>query len=215
MPRPKVKICGITNLEDARFCAAAGADYLGFIQVPESPRYVDPGLCKEIIQWVFGAQPVAVFVNESVEAVNELVRQAGFALVQAHGDEDPAWCAAVDVPVIKSLSVAPGTSRDELRRRIDTYAPHVRAVLLDTFSLAERGGTGRSFDWAVAEGLSDAAPLFLAGGLSPENVIEAAQAVHPYGIDVSSRIEESPGRKDFDRVTALFDRLEDHFGPRS
>ena len=212
MVRPKVKICGIKSLEDARFCAAAGADFLGFIQHRPSPRNISPDLCRDIIEWIHGARPVGVFVNESASTVNAVVAATGFEFVQAHGLETPDWCASIDVPVVKAIQVGPGATSDSLRFRMDPYVPFVTAFLLDTRDADLPGGSGRVFDWSLAEGLSTEFPLFLAGGLSPDNVIEAVDRVAPYGIDLSSRLEEAPGRKDFGRVAALFEALETRFG---
>ena len=128
----KLKICGITNLADARFCAAAGADYLGFVQYEGSPRHITPGDAAEIIAWMYGPKAVGVYVNASAEEINRTAEAAGFDLVQLHGVEPPEVCAAVERPVVKALHVAPGTTVDDLRRLMDRYAPHVEAFLLDT-----------------------------------------------------------------------------------
>ncbi len=213
MVRPKIKICGITSLEDARFCAAAGADFLGFVQHPASPRAIAPERSRDIIEWIHGSRPVGVFVDEEAQTVNALVAQTGFEFVQAHGQESPEWCASIDVPVIKAITVGPEDTSGALRRRMDPYVPFVAAFLLDTRDVHLTGGTGRVFDWSLVDGLSSIFPFFLAGGLSPENVVEAIDRVSPYGIDLSSRLEDAPGRKDFARVAALFDALETRFGP--
>lgn len=212
MVRPKIKICGITSLEDARFCAAAGADFLGFIQHPHSPRAVSPDLARDIIAWIHGSRPVGVFVDEAVAKVHAVAAQTGFELVQAHGNESPEWCAAIDLPVIKALHVGAEATKETLGRAMDPYAPYVTAFLLDTRDQHVAGGTGRPFDWSVVEGLATDFTFFLAGGLSPENVLEAVEKVRPYGLDLSSRLEEAPGKKDFSRVSALFDALETRFG---
>ena len=200
----KLKICGITNLADARFCAAAGADYLGFVQYEGSPRHVAPGDAAEIIAWMYGPKAVGVYVNAPVEEVNRTAEAAGFDLVQLHGVEPPEVCAAVERPVVKALHVAPGTTVDDLRRLMDRYAPHVEAFLLDTKHGDAWGGTGERFDWRIARVLAGEHRLFLAGGLDAENVTEAVRTVRPYGIDLSSSLEYEPGRKDFDKLSAFF-----------
>lgn len=201
----RVKICGITTLEDARYCAAAGADYLGFIQYPESPRFVEPALAREIIEWVYGPEAVAVFVNAGADDVNRTAEAAGFALVQLHGDEPPALCAEVERPVIKALRVRPGETADALRSRMEPYAGTVGFFLLDTHRAGQWGGTGRRFDWEIARTLAADYPIFLAGGIGPGNVAEAVRTVQPYAVDLSSSVEAEPGVKDFDKLSAFFD----------
>jgi len=203
--KTKCKICGITNLEDARFCAGAGADFLGFIQYSRSPRYVAPETAKEIIGWVYGPEPVGVFVNEDAETVNRVAEAAGFALVQLHGDEPPAVCAAIERPVIKAFRVPPETTTDALYAAIEPYADVVTYFLLDTHHPTLWGGTGTPFDWQQARDLAAAFPLFLAGGLSTDNIEEAVRRVRPLGVDLSSRLETYPGKKDLDKLASFFD----------
>ena len=119
-----VKICGLTNLEDARFCAGAGADFLGFIQYPKSPRYVAPEVAATIIAWVYGPESVGVFVNEEAATVNRVAEAANFALVQLHGDEPPELCAQIERPVIKAFRLRPETTVDQMRRKMESYREH-------------------------------------------------------------------------------------------
>ena len=203
----KIKICGITNLEDARFCAGAGADFLGFIQYPRSPRYVAPEAAKEIIAWVYGPEPVGVFVNETADTVNRTAAAAGFALAQLHGDEPPEVCARIERPVIKAFRTPPETTVDQLRARMEPYRTHAAYFLLDTHHPTLWGGTGETFDWQHARALAADFPIFLAGGLNPDNVAEAVQQVRPLGVDLSSGLEAYPGKKDFDKVNAFFERV--------
>lgn len=205
---PKLKICGITRLEDARYCAAAGADYLGFIQYPESPRYVDPKTAREIVDWVYGPTPVGVFVNAGADEVNRTADAAGFALVQLHGDEPPALCAEIERPIIKALPVGDETTAGELAEAIDRYAGHVDYFLLDTRRPGLRGGTGTPFDWEIARGLAQEHRLFVAGGIGRDNVEEAVRLLDPYGVDLSSSVEERPGVKDFDKLADFFDTFD-------
>jgi phosphoribosylanthranilate isomerase len=201
----RLKICGITSLGDARYCAAAGADFLGYIQVPESPRYVEPRVAREIIDWVVGPEPVGVFVNESAEAVNRIVAEAGFQLAQLHGHETPEMCAAVEVPVIKAFAVQHDASAEQIRALVAPYLEVVDFVLLDTFHTSLWGGTGESFNWRVARDLAADTDLFLSGGISAANVAEAIETMAPYAVDLSSSVESSPGVKDFDKLADLFD----------
>jgi len=200
----KIKICGITQLEDARFAAGARADFLGFVQYQESPRFVDPHLAAEILSWVYGPQPVGVFVDASADAVNRAAEEAGFVYAQLHGDESPDMCADVAVPVIKALRIFADTTPDELRQTMDRYVEYVSLFLLDTGHVSVRGGSGRSFDWSVAAELAASYDFLLAGGLSAENVEGAIARVAPFGVDVSSSLESAPGRKDPAKLDRFF-----------
>lgn len=201
---PKLKICGLTLLEDARYCAGAGADYLGFIQYEASPRYIRPEKAKEIIDWVYGPEAVGVFVDAGADAVNRTADAAGFALVQLHGDEPPEVCAQIERPVIKALSVRPDATPEGLRAEMARYAPHVAYFLLDTYKAGLRGGTGEVFDWEQARALTADFPCFIAGGLGAHNIADAAARLQPFGLDVSSSVESAPGIKDFDKLADLF-----------
>lgn len=203
----KIKICGITTLEDARFCAAAGADYLGFVQVESSPRRVPLEEARAIIEWLYGPEPVGVFVDASPDAVNRAAERAGFALVQLHGDESPEDCAAIERPVIKALGIRSDTTPDDLAARIARYADAADYLLLDSRTDQLHGGTGIAFDWSLAAAAAADTPIFLAGGLRPDTVDEAVRLVRPFAVDVASGVEEAPGRKDFERVRAFMDAL--------
>jgi len=203
----RVKICGITNLADARYCAGAGADYLGFLQSDASPRYVEPEAARQIIEWVAGVKTVGVFVNADVETLNETASAVGFDIVQLHGDESAEYCARVARPVIKVFRIRDDDNPAELQRRLDQYIPHVYALLFDTFVENQPGGTGRTFRWETVSALDLDVPVFLSGGLNTANAAAAVAAVEPYGIDVSSGVEHSPGAKDFESVDDLFAAL--------
>ena len=203
----KIKICGITNLADARFAAGAGADYLGYIQFPDSPRYILPERVAEIREWVFGAQSVGVFVNDGPDTINRAVSIAGFDLVQLHGDESVATCEAVGKPVIKAFRVRDGESADAVSHRMEPYLDCAAHFLVDTWSENQFGGTGRQMDLQVAATLARRFPIFLAGGLDPENVSQAVREVRPFGVDVSSGLEAAPGEKDFDRINAFMEAV--------
>ena len=204
---PKVKICGITTLQDARYCAGAGADYLGFIQFEDSPRFVATAMARDIIEWIHGPQPVGVFVNEDADTVNRVSSEADFALVQLHGNESPAVCADIDRQVIKAFHVVHDASAEQLRMMMDPYRPHVDYFLLDTHKTNLWGGTGESFNWRLARELSQDFPLFLSGGLTPGNVKEAVETIRPAVVDVSSGLETSPGTKDLAKVDDFFETV--------
>ena len=194
----QVKICGITNLEDALAAVEAGADALGFNFWPRSKRYVAPARAREIIEALPRAVLcVGVFVNEEgPEDVARKVEEAGVGAAQLHGDETPEFCRSLGgLMLIKALRVGEGF-------RAEAAAGYgTEAILLDAFSAEEQGGTGRTFDWSLAKMTRALVPkLFLAGGLTPENVAEAVRAVEPYGVDVCSGIESAPGRKDIERM---------------
>ena len=206
----RVKICGITTLADARFCAGAGADYLGFIQHLPSPRYITPEEAKEIKEWIYGPQTVGVFVNVDAETVNRSCDTAGFDLIQLHGDESPAYCRRMTRPIIKAFPVRPNDTVRSLSRILAAYEDCVETFLLDTWHPDLSGGTGKSFDWSVAKGLASDFPIILAGGLNVDNVQGAMETVSPWGMDVSSGLEDAPGRKSFELVTKFFDLISEN-----
>jgi phosphoribosylanthranilate isomerase len=197
----QIKICGISNLEDALACADAGADLLGFNFYPGSPRYIEPDAARKIIEHLPGAiLSVGVFVNAGEpKEVASLADASGVAAVQLHGDESPSYCRQLSGRfVIKALRANEGF-KPESAAEYETYA-----VLLDGFDQSLRGGTGRTFDWSIARSTKTKVPkLILAGGLGPENVAEAVASVQPYGVDACSSLESSPGRKDIARVRAF------------
>ena len=201
----KIKICGITNLADARYCAGAGADYLGFIQYKPSPRYIDPKLAHDIIEWVHGSESVGVFVNEDPAVVNAITAQAGFDYVQLSGDETPADCTAIDKPVIKTIHVAAGASPEEVSEACAVFADVATYLLLDTKKAGLYGGTGEAFDWSLAQQGVPLDRLFVAGGIGPDNIAEVISTLNPFAVDLSSSVESEPGVKDFDKLAALFD----------
>ena len=203
----KVKICGITRLDDARFCAAAGADFLGFIQHTGSPRFIEPAFAREIIGWVAGPVPVGVFVDESAEMVNARCAEVGFQMAQLHGHESPETCAAITVPVIKAIPVTHDAAAEQVRYLAEPYLGVVDFLLLDTSTTSLFGGTGESFNWRVARALTADADVFLAGGISAANVAEAVATMRPYAVDLSSSVESSPGVKDLDKLAAFFDAV--------
>jgi len=196
-----IKICGITNLEDAVAAVAAGADALGFNFYKPSPRYITPQSAREIIgQLPQSIIKVGVFVNEeSPDHVRSIAVEAGITAVQLHGDESPDYCRDLaEFHVIKALAV----SQDFDMQMPQRY--QVDAIMLDTKHDKLRGGTGRTFNWSIAQQLSKTIPkLYLAGGLSPENAAEAIETVRPFAVDACSFLETRPGKKNHERLRAF------------
>ncbi len=191
----RVKICGVTRLEDALAAAELGADALGFNLWPGSKRHVEADAVREIVARLPPfLTPVGVFVNQEPTAVLHLSAQARVTVVQLHGDEEPRDCAGHVMPVVKSFRVAGPEDLEPIPRY-----HRVAAVLLDARGDGF-GGTGRTFDWELAKRVAGGKPLVLAGGLTPENVAEAVRAVRPYAVDVASGVESSPGVKDRDKM---------------
>jgi phosphoribosylanthranilate isomerase len=200
----KVKICGITNWRDARCACDAGADFLGFNFYRRSPRYIDPSCARAIVQRLPGnVAGAGVFVNEAEDDIVRIARLVGLKYVQLHGEEAPAAVSRLRralpaVRIIKAIRVRKTLRAGQIRRFHDASA-----ILLDGFNASLRGGTGKTFDWLLAAGTSARARIFLAGGLTPENVAEAVRAVRPFAVDVCSGVESSPGKKDRRKVRAL------------
>jgi phosphoribosylanthranilate isomerase len=189
-----IKVCGITRLTDARHAVAEGATALGFVFWPRSPRYVPPERAAEIIAALPSAvMAVGVFVNEPADAISSIAAQARLSAVQLHGDEPPAYADALAWPIFRAVTIetAPGACT--------AWTPDV-TLLLDAVDPERRGGTGVTVDWPRAAALARQRRVVLAGGLTPANVGEAIAAVQPYGVDVSSGVEASPGVKDFAKV---------------
>lgn len=200
----KIKICGITNVEDAKVAVAAGADALGFVMYRKSPRFVEAAIVRRIVAGLPPfVLPVGVFVNEEPGLVRSLLDDCGLALAQLHGDETALYCQDLGRPVLKALRLKDrGTflALAEFQGRAN-----VRGVLIDAFSNQAYGGTGQTVDWGLAQEVAQSTPIVLAGGLTPANVAEAIACVHPYGIDVSSGVERSPGKKDHGKVKAFIE----------
>jgi phosphoribosylanthranilate isomerase len=199
---PKVKICGITNAEDAAVAVEAGADALGFVFYRKSPRHIEPALARQIIMSLPPlVMPVGVFVNEDQQVVRNFMDDCGLAVAQLHGDESAIYCKELGRTVLKALRVKDRSTflaLAEFRGRAG-----VRGFILDAFSDEAYGGTGQVIDWQLAAEAAKVASILLAGGLTPDNVEKAIQAVRPYGVDVSSGVERSPGRKDHEKVRAF------------
>ncbi|MDH5429366.1 MAG: phosphoribosylanthranilate isomerase [Nitrospirota bacterium] len=198
----KIKICGITNAEDAQVAVEAGADALGFVFYPKSPRCIEHAVAKRIIaQLPPFVLSVGVFVNQDQETIRNIYNECGLAFAQLHGDETPTFCETLSRPVLRALRLQDRGSLlalAEYKGRIG-----MRGFVVDAFSSDAYGGTGQTVDWTLAREVAKNAPILLAGGLTPKNVQEAIQQVQPYGVDVSSGVEERPGKKDHEKVRAF------------
>ena len=194
----RVKICGITNAEDALVAVEAGADALGFVFFQGSPRYISPDIAAAIIRRLPPfVQTVGLYVNEELVTVNTTADRCGLDLIQLHGDEYPDYCAAVNRRVIKAFRVKGPSSLDGMAN----YP--VAASLLDAWSPAAYGGTGATFNWEIAADAAFSHCIILAGGLTPDNIAEAVATVKPYAVDVSSGVESAPGKKDAELVRSF------------
>ncbi|HHE72438.1 MAG TPA: phosphoribosylanthranilate isomerase [Chloroflexi bacterium] len=209
----RIKICGLTTLEDARCAAEAGSDMLGFIFFPGSPRYVPPAQAQYIAQTLRAAlgtrapKFVGVFVDASPEVIQQIRQQVGLDLLQLHGSEPPAVLAALSPYAFKAIR--PRTLDEALQTArayvmasstLQDYEPQ---LLIDSYHPTRQGGTGQLGDLGIAAGLAHRYRLLLAGGLNPINVALAISQVHPWGVDVSSGVERRPGRKDHARIRAF------------
>lgn len=194
----KVKICGNTNLDDAMAAVQAGADAVGFVFYPKSPRAVDPKTAAEIVSRLPPfVVPVGVFVNEEIGIVRRIMEECHIPLAQLHGDESPGYCADLGCAVLKAVRVG---DRRDLERMVSYQ---VSGFVLDALVEGKPGGTGVTIDWDLAAQAQVLGPIILAGGLTPDNVLEAVRQVRPYAVDVTSGVEASPGKKDHAKVRAF------------
>ena len=194
-----VKICGITNLEDALSAVEADADLLGFNFYRPSPRYIEPAAAAAIIQGLPQSVVTAgVFVNEALDTIEEVAARSGVSVLQLHGDESPEYCQALRSSGRHVIKVF----RSGADFSLETVAAYdVPMIMLDAADAKLRGGTGKVGDWSQAHDTRTRFPtMFLAGGLSPENVSAAIEEVRPFGVDACSALESSPGKKDHARV---------------
>jgi phosphoribosylanthranilate isomerase len=205
----RVKICGITQPEQGKAIAFSGATALGFICVPSSPRYVSAAQIRAVItQLPENIDNIGVFANSTVDKIAQTVNDSGLTGVQLHGDESTEFCYQVrqslpDVEIIKALRIRTLEDFDKAA----TYTTIVNTLLLDAYHPQQLGGTGKTLDWNMLQQFSPSCPWFLAGGLTPDNIVEALNQVKPSGIDLSSGVERAPGDKDLDKVAKLFARL--------
>jgi phosphoribosylanthranilate isomerase len=195
----RIKICGITNQADAQAAVEAGADALGFILYEKSPRRMTiPTVARISKQVPPHILRVGVFVNAAAEMIKRAIGECGLSLLQFHGDETPEFCTRFGLMSMKAFRIRDAESLKELPK----YPTD--AWLLDAYSAENLGGTGEKFNWDLAvEARKFGKPIFLAGGLTPENVAAAVRQVQPFGVDVSSGVESSPGKKDHAKVRAF------------
>ena len=201
----RIKICGITNIDDALMSIDAGADALGFNFVPDTPRYLkDTKAAAKIIEQLPPfITTVGLFVNADPELIQSIADECYLDTLQLHGDESPQFCQGFNRRVIKAVRVKDESSCSHL----SDY--RVSGYLLDTYVKGEMGGTGVAFDWRLAVKAKQYGRIILAGGLNPDNVGSAVQQVRPYGVDVSSRVEASPGRKDPVKVRTFIQNVKE------
>lgn len=216
----RIKICGLMQKEQAKAIALSGADALGFICVPDSPRYLEASAIRTIVQELpaqtLQGKPLAtlgVFANAALEDIVKSVKVAGLTGVQLHGQESPAFCQALRhaLPAVELIKAFRVRSAETLQETA-AYGDTVDSLLLDAYAHSALGGTGEAWDWSLVKNFQPELPWFLAGGLTPFNVRIALEQANPSGIDLSSGVERSPGDKDLTLVQALFQacRLEPH-----
>ncbi len=198
--RTRVKICGITRLEDAQFAVRCGVDALGFIFWSSSPRYVEPLRAREIIRQVAPfVATVGVFVNPSRDDVMHAITESGISYMQFHGEEDADFCAAFDRPYLKAFKVG------QMPDLIESTRPYSAAagLLFDAYDDHQVGGTGKTFDWNLISG-TPVRPMVLSGGLNSGNIEQAIRILRPYAVDVSSGVETDKGIKDPTKMSEFF-----------
>ncbi len=201
----RVKICGITNIDDAMYAAELGTDAVGFIFYRKSPRFIDPDEAGKIVRQLPPfISAVGVFVNEEPGKVIRTARRSGIDTLQLHGDEPPDWCDRLgDFSVIKAFRVAKDFDPEILK------AYKVSAYLLDTYAPGKYGGTGKTFDWQLAVTAGRFGRIIASGGIGPDNVIDVIQKIRPYAVDVNSGVEIEPGKKDRGKLSDLFEKLKE------
>lgn len=199
----KVKICGLTNLEDAQCAVDSGADYLGFIFYRKSPRSVTVPKVVEIVKNLknSSAKTVGVFVDAPAHFVNEAAKEIGFDFIQLHGSEDADYVSLIEKPVIKVFRISDDFDLSELK------GYNVPYFLLDTYKKGLMGGTGETFNWDKAVEAGEFGEIFLSGGLRVDNIVEAVKKVNPFCVDISSGVEKSPGVKDKDKIKEIISKV--------
>ena len=203
-----LKICGITRLSDALHAVEHGAGALGFVFWPQSPRYITPERAAEIIAALPpGVDAVGVFVNEPVDSIRAVVAQTGISTIQLHGDEAPAYADALGWPVLRAITV-------EQAEQASAAWPPETLFLMDAADPVRRGGTGSTIDWQQAASAARGRRIVLAGGLTPDNVADAIGTVRPFGVDVSSGVEDAPGVKNPDKVARFLKSARSAFDKR-
>lgn len=207
--RTRIKMCGITNIEDAEEGVRTGVDALGFIFAENSPRYIEPEKARAIVARLPPfVDFVGVFVDREMDGVRDIVNLCGLTSVQLHGGESPEYCrqlaaAASSFKILKAFRVGPSAVPADFQ----PYQDVARGFLLDTYAADRVGGTGKTFDWDIIASLDLKRPVILAGGLTPENVGLAIREVQPFAVDINSGVEICPGRKDYDKLRRLVDEV--------
>jgi len=198
--RARIKICGITNLDDALAACESGADALGFVFYDKSPRCINAQQAQKIIQKLPPfVTAIGLFVDANSAYIQQTLTVCNLSALQFHGNETPAQCRSYLLPYIKAIRVHPGLDLVECE---NTFAD-AQALLLDTYVVDVAGGTGKTFDWSlIPKQLKK--PIVLSGGLNAENVGQAIRQIHPYAVDVSSGVEASPGKKSAIKMEAFF-----------
>ncbi len=200
-----MKVCGMTRLADALHAVNEGATAIGFVFWPRSPRYIAPARAAEIVAALPpSVAAVGVFVNEPVDAIRRIAAEARLTAIQLHGDEPPAYAEALSWPILRSVTL------DDADEACAVW-PMETTLLVDAADRERRGGTGVTVDWDSAAAIARTRRVVLAGGLTPANVAAAIAAVQPYGVDVSSGVEEAPGLKDLEKVTRFLASARDAF----
>lgn len=205
----RVKICGITRVDQGEAIAQLGADAIGFICVRQSPRYIAVEQIRAITERLDREiDRVGVFANESIDAIDAAVELANLNVVQLHGSEDPQFCQQLRsrLPQVKLIKAFRIRTSDQLQE-IQIYQDCIDMLLLDAYAPNALGGTGQTLDWKSLQNAKFARPWFLAGGITPDNVLTALNLLQPDGIDLSSGLEIAPGNKDLAKVERLFDQL--------
>ncbi len=197
----RIKICGITNLDDAKSVADLGAHAIGFV-FAESSRRIKPSVVREISKLLPPfISKIGVFVNEEMKTIKEMYEYCYLDAVQLHGDEDLQYIDSLSLPSIKAFKV----SGNEVIKQIEQFG--LSYFLLDNFDKNLSGGTGKKFDWQIARKASKLGNLILSGGLNPENIKEALETVNPYAVDISSGVEKSPGIKDYQKMESVINEV--------
>lgn len=205
----RIKICGITQPQQGKAIANLGATALGFICVQSSPRYVSAEQISAVLEQLPEAvDRIGVFADSTLEEICQIVAASGLTGVQLHGDESPSFCGQLrqvlpEVEIIKALRVRNAETLDKAA----TYMSQVDSLLLDAYHPQALGGTGKTLDWIALQRFQPSCPWLLAGGLTPDNVLDALNQLRPTGIDLSSGVERAPGDKDLDKVALLFEQL--------
>ncbi len=205
----RVKICGITQAEQGQAIAKLGATALGFICVERSPRYINAQQIQQIIQVLpKSIDCIGVFANASLTEIAGVLKVAQLTGIQLHGDESPQFCAQItqlwpNLEIIKAFRIKTADSLSD----IPEYIEVIDTLLLDAYDPQQLGGTGKTLNWDILATFKSDRPWFLAGGLNPDNILQALDTLTPNGIDLSSGVERSPGDKDINKVTQLFQSL--------